>query len=130
MTIPYVYDAGALIALDGGERPMWARHRIALEEGRRIHVPTVVVAQVWRDARRQVQLAKVLDGCEIWPVDLKIAKTAGQLCAASRTADVVDAMVVVVTATIGAIVWTSDAGDLHVLASAYGTRPALSIRAV
>ncbi|MHC0431249.1 hypothetical protein ACX6XY_13805 [Streptomyces sp. O3] len=41
MNIPYLYDAGVLIAIDNDDRRMWARHSLALEDGRDIHVPSV-----------------------------------------------------------------------------------------
>ena len=33
MSIPYLYDAGALIAIDNNDRRMWARHSLALDDG-------------------------------------------------------------------------------------------------
>ncbi|URN13112.1 hypothetical protein LUW77_20830 [Streptomyces radiopugnans] len=80
MNIPYLYDAGALIAIDNDDRRMWARHSLALEDGRDIHVPSVVVSQAWRDSRRQVRLGKFLAGCNVVPVGLETAKAAGILC--------------------------------------------------
>jgi predicted nucleic acid-binding protein len=130
MTIPYVYDAGALIAIDNDDRRMWARHHLALEENRTIHVPSIVVAQAWRDARRQVRLGKFLAGCHIEPIGLEASKAAGILCGRTRTADVVDAVVVVLAASLGAIVWTSDPGDIKALADEVGTKPAVVIRTV
>jgi hypothetical protein len=130
MTLPYIYDAGALIAFDQGDRPMWARHKLALEEGRDIHVPVVVVSQAWRDGRRQVQLARALAGCRADPVGLEASKAAGVLCGRSGTADVVDAMVVAMAAALRAIIWTSDPDDLGSLTRQSGTRPALVVRAV
>ncbi|GGY90418.1 twitching motility protein PilT [Streptomyces poonensis] len=68
MNIPYLYDAGALIAIDDGDRRIWARHRLTPDDGRDIHVPSVVVNRAWRDARRQVRLGKFLAGCHVVPV--------------------------------------------------------------
>lgn len=130
MNIPYVYDAGALIAIDNNDRRMWARHHLALEEGRDIHVPAVVIGQAWRDARRQVRLSRILSSCTVEPVGADVSKAAGVLCGATGTADVVDATVVVMAAALGAIVWTSDPGDLKLLADESGARPALVIRTV
>jgi predicted nucleic acid-binding protein len=128
--VPYVYDAGALIAIDNDDRRMWARHHLALEEGRDIHVPAVVVGQAWRDARRQVRLGRLLSSCRVDPVGVETAKAAGILCGRTGTADVVDATVVVMAASLGAIIWTSDPGDLKALADEAGSRPALLIRTV
>ncbi|MER7960069.1 PIN domain-containing protein [Streptomyces sp. NPDC096030] len=130
MNIPYLYDAGALIATDSNDRRMWARHSLALEDGRDIHVPSVVVSQAWRDARRQVRLGRFLAGCDVVPVGLETAKAAGVLCGRAGTADIVDATVVVMAASAGAIIWTSDPHDLHVLIDALDTKPAPVVRIV
>jgi hypothetical protein len=130
VNIPYLYDAGALIAIDDGDRRMWARHHLALEDGRDIHVPSVVVSQAWRDARRQVRLGKFLAGCDVAPVGLETAKAAGILCGKAGTADVVDATVVVMAATLGAIIWTSDPDDIRTLIDAQDIKPAPVIRTV
>jgi predicted nucleic acid-binding protein len=130
VTIPYLYDTGALIAIDDNDRRMRARHDIALDDRRGIHVPAVVVGQAWRDARRQVRLGKFLAGCRVEPVGLDVAKAAGVLCGRARTADIVDAIVVVMAAALGAIVWTSDPEDIRALVDAQDTKPALVIRTV
>lgn len=128
MNPPYIYDAGALIALDNNDRRMWARHKLALDERREIHVPAVVVGQAWRDGRRQVQLGKALAGCATDAVGLDTSKAAGVLCGRAGTSDVVDATVVVMATALRAIVWTSDAADLTALASWSGAKPPLVIR--
>jgi hypothetical protein len=130
VNIPYVYDAGALIAIDNDDRRMWARHSLALEDGRDIHVPSVVVSQAWRDSRRQVRLGKFLAGCHVAPVGLQTAKAAGILCGKAGTTDIVDATVVVVAATLGAIIWTSDPHDIRALIDAQDVKPPPVIRTV
>ena len=109
---------------------MWARHKLALEEGRDIHVPAVVVGQAWRDGHRHVQLARALAGCQADSVGLQASKAAGALCGRAGTTDVVDAAVVVMAAALRAIIWTSDPNDIRSLANQSGTRPALVIRPV
>jgi hypothetical protein len=130
MTIPYVYDAGALIAIDSNDRRMWAIHHLALEDGRLIVVPAIVVAQAWRNGSRQALLARFLRTCQVEPTMLENAKAAGALCGKAGTSDVVDATVVVVALAHGAIVFTSDATDIAVLARSSGARPALVVRSV
>lgn len=130
MTLPYLYDAGALIALDNGDRGMWARHKLALDDCRDVHVPAVVVGQAWRDGRRQVQLARALAGCRAEPVGLDTSKAAGVLCGRSGTADVVDATVVVMAAALRAVIWTSDTQDIQALADQSGVKPAPVVRGV
>lgn len=130
MSIPYVYDAGVLVAIDNNDRRMWVIHHLAVEEGRRLLVPAVVVAQAWRDARRQVQLGRFLHTCEVVPVGLEVAKAAGVLCGKARTRDVVDATVATVALTYGAIVFTSDPDDLAELGAATEAKPGLIVRRV
>jgi hypothetical protein len=127
---PYVYDAGALVALDQNDRRMWARHKLALDDERDIHVPAIVVGQAWRDARRHVRLRQALAGCRVDPVGLDTSKAAGVLCGKTGTADVVDAMVVVMAAALRAIVWTSDPQDISALAIRSEAKPALVVRSV
>jgi hypothetical protein len=130
MTVPHLYDAGALIALDNNDRRMWARYHLALQDGRDIHVPAVVVGQAWRDARRQVQLGRVLAGCCVNPVGVETAKAAGVLCGRAGSSDVVDAVVVTAAVALGAVIWTSDPGDIGDLAGQFGARPRIAICAV
>ena len=130
MTQPHLYDAGALIAIDKNDRRMWARYQVAVDDGRDVRVPAVVVGQAWRDSRRQVRLGQFLAGCQVDPVGLETAKAAGILCGRAGTSDVVDATVVVMAAAMGAVIWTSDPEDVKALADASGARPALVIRAV
>lgn len=130
MTQPHLYDAGALIAIDKNDRRMWARYQVALDDGRDLRVPAVVVGQAWRDARRQVRLGRFLAGCHVDQVGLETSKAAGILCGRAGTSDVVDATVVVMAAATGAVIWTSDPQDIQALADETGSRPGLVIRAV
>ncbi|CAL9434225.1 PIN domain-containing protein [Streptomyces sp. enrichment culture] len=130
MNIPYLYDAGVLIAIDNDDRRMWVRHSLALDDGRDIHVPSVVVSQAWRDSRRQVRLGKFLAGCHVAPVGLETAKTAGILCGKAGTSDIVDATVVTMAASLGAIIWTSDPDHIRTLVDAQDIKPAPVIRIV
>jgi hypothetical protein len=130
MTQPHLYDAGALIAIDKNDRRMWARYQVALDDGRDLRVPAVVVGQAWRDARRQVRLGRFLAGCHVDQVGLETAKAAGILCGRAGTSDVIDATVVVMAAATGAVIWTSDPEDIKALADESGARLALVIRAV
>jgi predicted nucleic acid-binding protein len=127
---PFVYDAGALIAFDNNNRRMWARHQVALEEGRDVHIPAIVIGQAWRDGRRQARLAKVLASCRVDPVGTETAKAAGVLCGKAGSADVVDATVALLAASLRAIIWTSDAQDIKALTASSGARPALIVCAV
>lgn len=130
MSIPYVYDAGVLIAIDNDDRRVWAIHHLTIEERRRVLVPATVIGQAWRDARRQVRLGRFLHSCEVVPVGLELAKAAGTLCGKAGTSDVVDAIVVTIALAHGAIVFTSDPDDIAGLSAASDVKPGLVIRRI
>lgn len=113
-------DAGALIAFERTERKVIALLARALERDLAIVIPAGVVAQVWRDGRRQVRLARLLgaDEVEVEVLDDRRARAAGQLCGARRTADIVDASVVLCARARGHRIVTSDPDDLARLAPA------------
>ncbi|HYC22263.1 MAG TPA: PIN domain-containing protein, partial [Candidatus Bathyarchaeia archaeon] len=104
-------DAGPLIAAERNDRRFWAEHRVRLEMGIAPCVPSAVVAQVSRSPR-QVQLRRVLRGCEVVPLDEAGAHRAGALLGKSRTADIADATVVSVAAARTADIVTSDREDI------------------
>jgi predicted nucleic acid-binding protein len=105
-----VLDAGALLAIERGDRRMTALLIHARAAGDAIAVPAGALAQVWRGRRRQVKLARFLasDDVEIEPLDAEVAFAAGQLCALRRTSDVIDASVVRAAWEREATVVTSD----------------------
>jgi predicted nucleic acid-binding protein len=108
---PVVLDAGALIAVERGDRRVIA----LLELARDVHVPAGALAQAWRNPMRQVRLVRVMssDGVIVHPLDAGTARAAGQLCAATATSDVVDASVVILARMVGGVTVTSDADDLR-----------------
>ena len=116
-----VYDAGALVAAERSDRRLWADHRVRLETGVVPIVPAPVVAQVSRSPR-QVQLRRLLRGCEVLALDESTAHAAGQLLGRSGTADIVDATVVTIAIAEHAQVLTTDPGDISRLADAAGAR--------
>jgi hypothetical protein len=107
-------DTGALIAFERGDRAVVAIVRRSLERGLRLAVPAGVVGQAWRDGRKQARLARLLgsDLVEIEILDDMRARSAGQLCGATHTADVIDASVVLCARHRAHGVLTSDADDL------------------
>ena len=119
-----VYDAGVLIAADKNERRVWAEHRVRLEAGILPCVPAPVVAQVSRSSR-QVQLRRLLAGCDTIPLDEAVAHRAGALLAMSHTTDIVDASVVALAELYAASILTSDANDIACLVTAAGLRLAI-----
>jgi hypothetical protein len=116
-----VYDAGALVAAERNDRRLWAEHRVRLEAGVMPIVPAPVVAQVSRSPR-QVQLRRLLRGCEVRTLDEPTAHAVGQLLGRSRTADIVDATVVTAAIAERAEIVTGDRDDISRLADAAGVR--------
>lgn len=112
-------DAGALIAVERNDRHVVALLRVALDAGLRVTVPSVVVAQVWRNGSKQVRLARLLGyvGLMVEPLSDLTARKAGQLCGVTKTTDVVDAAVVVSAGGRKDKILTSDVDDLRRLSS-------------
>ncbi|HXW81197.1 MAG TPA: PIN domain-containing protein [Acidimicrobiales bacterium] len=110
-----VLDTGALVGFERNERRVVAIVARALEHGDTLYVPAGVVAQAWRDGLRQARLARLLGSslCEVVVLDDFRARAAGQLCGATRTADIVDSSVVVAARERGARIVTSDPDDLR-----------------
>lgn len=108
-------DTGALIAFVRNDRRVVALIRRAEESGDVLAVPAGVVAQAWRNGRRQARLARLLgsDTCVVVALDDRTARLAGLLCALSQTADVVDASVVVCARDRRHRVVTSDPSDIR-----------------
>jgi hypothetical protein len=115
-----VLDSGALLALERNDRAMWRRLKAALLAH---DVPVShggVIGQAWRGkGPRQALLAIALDGIEVRPLDERLGRAAGELLALSRSADVIDAALVLL-ASEGDHIATSDPGDIEVLARAAG----------
>ena len=114
-----VYDAAVLVAADRNERRAWAEHKARLELGVIPIVPAPVVAQVSR-SERQVQLRRFLAGCAVVPLSESEAHEAGRLLGITRTADVVDAVVVTIALRQQAVILTGDPDDMERLVRAAG----------
>jgi predicted nucleic acid-binding protein len=116
-----VYDTGALLAAERRNPDFLALHDELTTARIRPLVPVVVLAQAWRGGP-QHQISRVLKGCDIIPDDEHIGRAAGIACAASATADVVDAIVIATAVRHQAPVVTSDPGDLSRIADALGVK--------
>ena len=116
-----VYDTGALLAAERRSPDFLALHDELTAARIRPVVPVVVLAQAWRGGP-QHQISRVLKGCDIVPDDERIGRAAGVACAASGTADVVDAIVVATAVRHQAPVVTSDRDDLARIADAIGVK--------
>jgi hypothetical protein len=115
-----VLDAGALVAVDRGDRPMMARLAVAQQHGLELRSNAMVVAQVWRDRQgRQASLARLLRAVDVRAISHEDGRRAGVLLGQAGTTDPVDATVVLL-ARPGDRILTRDPDDLTSLASAAG----------
>src|SRR5215468_2635069 len=117
-----IYDTGALVAAERNKPAVWEIHAEALALGLRPIVPVVVLAQAWRGGP-QHNLSRLLRGCRILADTEETGRAAGAACAAARTSDIVDAIVVVTAVRLGdALVVTTDPGDIEHLATSIGAK--------
>lgn len=115
MTSGLTFDAGGLLALDRGDRRIIVLLARAEETGATMTVPATALAQAIRRPERQVQLARLIrqPKTDVVALDRVDASNVGRLLAASGTADVCDAHVVICARRQGQRVVTSDPGDLR-----------------
>jgi hypothetical protein len=109
-----VLDAGALIAIDRRDRRVGAMLRVLQREAEPVRTSAGAVAQVWREGRRQANLARTLPGIDVAVLDEFAAKRVGELLGSSRTSDLVDAHVALLVHS-GGRVFTSDDPDIKAL---------------
>jgi predicted nucleic acid-binding protein len=121
-----VLDAGAFVAFDKGDARVRARLAAARRLGLEIATTSPVVAQVWRDGRRQSLLARLLAATRVDAPDERAARRAGELLARSKSRDVVDALLAGL-AVDGDLVLTSDPHDLRSLLALTGKRASVIV---
>jgi hypothetical protein len=112
-------DAGALIAIDRGDRRMLA----LLEEARRARLPisvtAPVVGQAWRDGGTQARLASFLkqSTVDVTPFGVTDGRAVGELATMCGHTDVVDVHVVLIAMQRAQTVVTSDPLDIRKVSS-------------
>ncbi len=116
-----VFDSGALIALERGDRRVAALLVAAAEGGAEAVTSSTCVAQVWRNPARQARLARALAGFLECELDPRRARDCGTLLARSETGDIADAAVSLLVKD-GDTILTSDPQDIEHLLSAAETR--------
>jgi hypothetical protein len=122
--VALILDAGALVAVehqDRNVRSLIARNKL---RGAAMITSGGVVAQVWRGAPRQANLARLLGGIEVRALDHAAARRVGELLGVTRTRDVVDAHVALLAQSEDTLL-TSDPGDLSRLLAALAVAPLL-----
>ena len=115
MTAGITLDAGGLIALDRDDRRVIVLLARAAEAKGRVTVPASALAQAIRRPDRQVRLARLIrqPTTDVIALDRVDATNIGRLLAASGTADIADAHVVVCARRSGQRVVTADPDDLR-----------------
>lgn len=115
-----ILDAGALLAVERGDRDTIALLKRELHARRAPLTHGGVLGQVWRGgAGRQARLARLLPALDVAPLDEAMGRRAGVLLGRAAARDVIDAAVVLL-AEDGDTILTSDPGDLESLARAAG----------
>lgn len=113
-----VLDTGALVAVERHDRDMVALIKRERQHNRAPSTHGGVIGQVWRGGRgRQANLARLIRGVDVRPLDEELGRRIGVLLGASGGDDVIDAGVVLL-ADDGDEIYTSDSGDLRTLAEA------------
>jgi len=117
MTAGVTLDAGALIGLDRGDRRVVALLARAHQTSARVTVPATALAQGVRNPARQARLARLVrqPATDVVALDRTDATSVGRLLAASGTADIADAHVVLCARRTGQAVTTTDPDDLRAL---------------
>jgi hypothetical protein len=114
-----ILDAGAFVAIERRDRRIEAMLRVLQAQRVPLWTSAAVVAQVWRNGRKQVLLARILPGVGVRALapgdDLRI----GELLAVTRTDDVIDGHVALLADDTDRIL-TSDPDDLARLVEARG----------
>ncbi len=108
-------DAGGLITLDRNDRRVVVLLARASETSARVTVPATALAQAIRRPERQARLACLIrqPTTDVINLDQVDATIVGRLLAASGTADVVDAHVVICARRNQQRVVTTDPEDLR-----------------
>lgn len=114
-----VFDSGALIAIERGDRRVGAILLHAARGGIDVVTSSGCIAETWRDPARQARLARALQGIVEHPLEPDAARRAGILLAQTGGSNVVDAAVAQL-ARHGDVVLTSDPTDIDALIDATG----------
>jgi hypothetical protein len=94
-----VLDAGALLAVERGDRELMALLKGELRRRRAPVTHGGVVRQIWRGGKRHERLAAFLRGVAVAPLDEDLGRRSGALLGRARRSDVIDAAVVLLACT-------------------------------
>lgn len=121
-----VLDAGAFVAVEKRDRSVGAMLRVLQQRRIPLGTSSAVVAQVWRDGRKQALLARVLSGVDVRALSPGDDRRTGELLARARTNDVIDAHLALGVEN-GDRVFTSDPDDIDCLLNARGVDATLIV---
>lgn len=114
-----ILDSGAIIALSRGNQRVKHSLRLAVNEGLRVHIAAVTLAETVRgDGPRDAPVNRIInDVNSVLPVTDLVGRTAGGLLAKAGSDDTIDAIVVAIAILVGgARILTNDPDDLRALA--------------
>jgi predicted nucleic acid-binding protein len=110
------FDTGALIGLERSRHHMRKVFDVAVTHDVRITVPAVVVAEWWRQGRKEKERAQLLRAVVVEPIADHIARLAGIALTIVPSAQTVDAIVMASACQrLNEVVYTSDITDLELL---------------
>lgn len=113
------FDTGALIALERRRPHVRRLHQTAVLEGIPVIVPSVVIAEWWRQGKREKERVQILRTLVVEPTDARLARLAG-IAIGLVGSGVVDALVMASASLRGGLVYTSDPDDLDRLTEVFG----------
>lgn len=114
-----ILDAGAFVAVEKRDRRIRALLSVLAVNEVDLTTSSAVVAQVWRDGRKQARLAQLLGGVAVRALAPTEDRRTGELLAQTRTDDVVDGHLGLCVGQ-GDHVLTSDRKDIERLLAARG----------
>src|SRR5438094_145402 len=112
------FDAGALIGLERKHHRMRKVFDVAVSNGVPITVPSAVVVEWWRTGRGSKLRAQILRALRVEPLEVHLAKMAGDAMGRVRGASPIDAIVMASASLRSDVVYTSDPDDLQRLGAA------------
>ncbi len=83
-------DAGVFLAVEKHDRRVGAMLRDLQRRRVPIHTSSAIIAQMWRDGRRQARIAQLLGGVRVRALAPDDDRRTGELLALARTNDIVD----------------------------------------
>lgn len=107
----YTLDTGALIGIERRHQRAVAFWRTALANGIPLAAPTVAIAEWWRG--RSDSREGILGTLHIEPLDIVVARMAGEAMAHVRGSSLADSIVMSSAARSGGVVLTSDFDDMQ-----------------